>query len=582
MLYAGTVSLVRAQPLTAREVEALSRLPLSRAHDDTPKLAAGRFAAVVWSDPELLPGRSAIEHGRQVTLVAGYPLLGKDATLSNRAADLARLHDALDGGDAAMLTAARGTFCAAHVDLDAGTLRLAVGPLGVRPVYFCRRGSRVVFANALRLFRDGLVRPLANDALGVAQIASLCFTVGARTPYEGVEAVCGGQSIRFGPTGRMLETYFSWATPARFQSDDGAWLDALTCQFRRAVRARLADPSHAVSLLSGGLDSRLIAAVLTEVVDEVHTIDYGPEGSADLVLGRRIAEALGSRHHEYPQGSTDFWARMATSITDWGATAIRGDGHSWTTSAFDGHGGEAVMAPARMDQAQLDHARAGRLDRALDLLLSAEGYGNTLRALRPQINRLIKSVPACLLQGLAAINHADPARRLQFAMLTHETRGELAVHFEHIDVRRFELLLPFLDADFVRTSAAGPLERLLLHRLYHRWVRQLRPAVASVAWQTYPGHEPCWGPAATGLRNQWRHGWLTDAELARHRRQLGRDVSALLRGDFPQHVLERSIVRAAVWLCRLGFHQYDYILELTRRLAPIALPPSDGPGQAPL
>ncbi len=66
-----------------------------------------------------------------------------------------------------------------------------------------------------------------------------------------------------------------------------------------AVRKQLAADVPVGCLLSGGLDSSLITAIARQHVDdELHTFAVGLEGSADLEQARRVAEDLGTIHHE--------------------------------------------------------------------------------------------------------------------------------------------------------------------------------------------------------------------------------------------------------------------------------------------
>ena len=53
------------------------------------------------------------------------------------------------------------------------------------------------------------------------------------------------------------------------------------------------------AFLSGGLDSSVIAAIARRHVTELHTFSVGTAGSRDLEAARRVAEHIGSIHHEY-------------------------------------------------------------------------------------------------------------------------------------------------------------------------------------------------------------------------------------------------------------------------------------------
>lgn len=76
-------------------------------------------------------------------------------------------------------------------------------------------------------------------------------------------------------------------------------LIAHPCRTPHALRR----PGHCSCLLSGGLDSSLVAALVARamraapVPQTLQTFSIGMEGSTDLLFARRVAEHIGSQHH---------------------------------------------------------------------------------------------------------------------------------------------------------------------------------------------------------------------------------------------------------------------------------------------
>ncbi|NWQ65138.1 ASNS synthetase, partial [Neopipo cinnamomea] len=74
--------------------------------------------------------------------------------------------------------------------------------------------------------------------------------------------------------------------------------------FENAVRKRLMAHRRIGCLLSGGLDSSLVAAVLLKLMKEIdinyplQTFAIGMENSPDLLAARKVAAHIGSEHHE--------------------------------------------------------------------------------------------------------------------------------------------------------------------------------------------------------------------------------------------------------------------------------------------
>lgn len=66
-----------------------------------------------------------------------------------------------------------------------------------------------------------------------------------------------------------------------------------------AVAKRLMSDVPLGAFLSGELDSSVIAAIARQHMDELHTFSVGIAGSRDLEAARRVADHLGTVHHEY-------------------------------------------------------------------------------------------------------------------------------------------------------------------------------------------------------------------------------------------------------------------------------------------
>ena len=87
-------------------------------------------------------------------------------------------------------------------------------------------------------------------------------------------------------------------TPAAMEATACASVRAL---FESAVRKRLMSERPVGCLLSGGLDSSIVTALVVEAQAPgavVDTYAIGLEGSVDLQWARRVSEHLGTRHHE--------------------------------------------------------------------------------------------------------------------------------------------------------------------------------------------------------------------------------------------------------------------------------------------
>jgi asparagine synthase (glutamine-hydrolysing) len=95
-----------------------------------------------------------------------------------------------------------------------------------------------------------------------------------------------------------------------------------------AVRCRLVTDRPIGCLLSGGLDSSIITAILVSLVgkDNVRTYSIGMEGATDLYYAKKVSEYLGTKHTEVlftPEEGFDIIPEVIKAIGSYDITTIR-------------------------------------------------------------------------------------------------------------------------------------------------------------------------------------------------------------------------------------------------------------------
>ena len=173
-----------------------------------------------------------------------------------------------------------GTYALA-VASDDGRFAVARDILGIAPLYWARRGDTTLFASEMKAFDEDwreYVQPFPPGH--------------AWTPEDGLIEHPG-----------VLAT-----TPVLLQSraadeEPPAWVfDAVRETLTRAVENTLRAAKPVGVLLSGGVDSSIIAAIAAKVAAKqgitLPTFSVGLAGSRDLLAARLVAEHVGTEHHE--------------------------------------------------------------------------------------------------------------------------------------------------------------------------------------------------------------------------------------------------------------------------------------------
>lgn len=557
-LFIGAFNL-RGEAIAADSERALAEA-VSRRPDDHRVLA--RRGSLVVAHVQRGADAAHLHLGGVDVWLAGRPLFEPVGTCG----DIERLAQALPSDVDALCRRARGQYCFAAFDARHTRMMLATDQLGIRPLYYGEHQGVVYFATAMRMLLAAC--PALGDEADLAgqmQFVTLGFTIGSATPYRRIRAVAPGQVVQFEQGERTLRQVYDRAALARRRPlpDESALARDLAARFVEAVALRQRPAAAAVAYLSGGLDSRcVVAALRRHPTRPVHTINFAPDGSADLALGRLAAQALKTRHFEHHQGSPDFWARTVESVRAWHATRI-GPVDGVVPEAAAGFGGETLLAPTNLTSSMLSSLAARRTTDALRCFIDDHCNGIVTRLFR---KRWRDQLPQLLLHSmadeLAACTRDDPERGMHLFLLMNEPRGHLAQHFEDLDLRAIEWTLPFFDRAVVELALQLPPAALLRHRFYYRWLDEFGAAVAGVPWQAYPGSLPCPWPLPDGLRNQWSDGWL-DAKARRDElQQLARRVARHLNSPrFPNALLDRRVVWLACLLTRLGSSRYGYLLH---------------------
>ena len=162
-----------------------------------------------------------------------------------------------------------GMFAFAVRDENNGKLMLARDRVGIKPLYYAHNDRRLLFASTTQalLAADGAI-DTAIDAAALHNLFSLHAVVPApRTILRGVRKVRPAHYLVFSDDGNVEEKRYWKLTatrPAEAMQEE-EWIRAIHDALRRSVerRLRIADVPVGV-LLSGGIDSSLLVALLSE------------------------------------------------------------------------------------------------------------------------------------------------------------------------------------------------------------------------------------------------------------------------------------------------------------------------------
>ena len=213
----------------------------------------------------------------------------------------------------------RGMFAFAIWDRRSRRLFIARDRLGIKPVYYHFDGHRLLFGSEIKtiLAHPG-IRPVFNRGT-LAEYLAFGYIPEADTMYAGIEKLLPGHTLEIGESGDPVITAY-WDLQVR-EEDGSRPREFYVARYRELLEQCIS--SHLMSdvplgvFLSGGLDSSAVAALTSKIRREpieTFAVGYGEEAFSELPFARRVAEHIGSKHHEVRLSRDEFFQALPRLI----------------------------------------------------------------------------------------------------------------------------------------------------------------------------------------------------------------------------------------------------------------------------
>jgi asparagine synthase (glutamine-hydrolysing) len=202
-----------------------------------------------------------------------------------------------------------GIFAFALWDAPRETLMLARDQLGVKPLYYHARGGAVRFASELKALIADPAVPRDLDLRGIDEYLTFRFTPAPHTLLEGVDKLEPATYTLFRAGAVTTKRYWD---PKPVERTDLSLAEAASEfreRLRAAVRRQMMSDRPIGAMLSGGIDSAAVVALMAESSSKVKTFTVGFEGGGDAdetSLARQTAQLFDTEHHDTIVPLSDF------------------------------------------------------------------------------------------------------------------------------------------------------------------------------------------------------------------------------------------------------------------------------------
>ncbi len=219
-----------------------------------------------------------------------------------------------------------GMFAFAIWDRQRRSLFLARDRMGIKPLYYVKTDSHFYFASNIQALLATADVDTRLDATSFHHLFTLHAVVPAPgTLFKGIRKCPPGHTLLLDEQGQ-LETRRYWQLEAKRPQQaysDSEWKQMIHDALLQAVKKRLTIADVPVGvLLSGGLDSSLLVALLAEAgVENIKTFSIGfedqpEEKGSEFEYSDPVAAMYQSEHHKYLIPNSEVLKRLPEAVAN--------------------------------------------------------------------------------------------------------------------------------------------------------------------------------------------------------------------------------------------------------------------------
>lgn len=196
-----------------------------------------------------------------------------------------------------------GMFAFAIWDSVRRGMFIARDRLGIKPLFYAYEpGVGLYFGSEMKALLQAPI-PRKPDYQALYDYLSLMYVPTPATAFEAIKKLPPGHTLACGPEGLTMRQYWDIPLPRGGEEDSGgrAYEEEILHLVETAVRRQMISDVPIGALLSGGLDSTTVAAVMARKLGmplNTFTIGFDRKSYDESEEARLVAQTLGTNHIE--------------------------------------------------------------------------------------------------------------------------------------------------------------------------------------------------------------------------------------------------------------------------------------------
>jgi len=403
-----------------------------------------------------------------------------------------------------------GVFCSASLDTVSDELLLATDHIGLRQIFIYHDDERTIFSNALWLLTEIIDIKLNFDFDSIVEIGTLGYPLDNRTKYKEIEVLPPGCTLLITPGNTpTISQYFDLASvPPQNNISESDAVNFLYETWKTAVSDRLNGQEDVFGFLSGGMDSRLLLHTLKLLGCNIHSANFAPQGTRDLVFGEMASASIGTTHFHYPIDNPEK-DLAAETIHAW---QIADPEHSFffrkNPIVWSGDGGSVGLGHVYLTDRMSLLAAKNEFGATAELFCKENKNHVPFRLFKDKstMSRFVERIAS----SMSKYGTRNAERAPYYFLMLNDQRRHMDRHYESFHERGFDFSLPFFDKRLLSLVSSLPANWVNNHRLYDKMFNLIGGSLTATVWQTYPGHIPCPIRSPQNLIDQWERSFYPE------------------------------------------------------------------------